>query len=87
MGPCTAPVFAVLLGYVAAKQNLYFGISLFFVFSLGMGTVLILVGAFSGILADLPKSGEWMVRIKKIYGFVFIGIGEYFLITAGQLWF
>lgn len=42
MGPCTAPVFAVLLGYVAAKQNLLFGVSLFFVFSLGLGTLLIL---------------------------------------------
>lgn len=87
MGPCTAPVFAVLLGYVATKQNLIFGISLFFVFSLGMGTLLILIGTFTGMLSSLPKSGEWMLRIKKVFGWVFIGIGEYFLISAGQLWF
>jgi cytochrome c-type biogenesis protein len=86
MGPCTAPVFAVLLGYVAAKQNLFFGISLFFVFSLGLGTLLILAGTFAGFLASLPKSGEWMATIKKIFGWILIGAGEYFLIAAGQLW-
>jgi cytochrome c-type biogenesis protein len=87
MGPCSAPVFVVLLGYVASKQNLVLGISLFFVYSIGMGTLLILVGSFTGLLAGLPKSGLWMVKIKKIFGWVFIGIGEYFLIEAGRLWF
>ncbi len=87
MGPCTAPVTAVLLGYVATRQNLFLGFSLFFVFSLGMGTLLILVGTFTGLLASLPKSGLWMVRVKKLFGWVLIAIGEYFLITAGQLWF
>jgi cytochrome c-type biogenesis protein len=87
MGPCTAPVFAVLMAYVAAGQNLFHGMSLLFVFSLGMGTLPVLVGVFSGLLASLPRSGEWMVKIKKIFGWVFIGLGEYFLIEAGRLWF
>lgn len=87
VGPCAAPVFAVLLAYVAAGQSLFFGMSLLFVFSLGMGTILILVGTFSGLLAGLPKSGEWMVKIRKSIGWIFIGIGEYFLISAGQRWF
>jgi len=87
MGPCTAPVFAVLMAYVAAGQNLFHGMSLLFVFSLGVGTLPVLVGVFSGLLASLPRSGEWMVKIKKLFGWVFIGIGEYFLIAAGRLWF
>jgi len=87
MGPCTAPVFAVLLGTVALGRNTFLGMSLLFVFSLGMGTLPVLVGTFSGLLAGLPKSGEWMVKIKKIFGWVFIAIGEYFLIEAGRLWF
>lgn len=87
MGPCTLPVFAVLLGYVAAGQSLFLGMSLLFFFSLGMGTLPALVGTFAGLLSGLPKSGEWMVKVKKIFGWIFIGIGEYFLISAGQLWF
>jgi DNA-directed RNA polymerase specialized sigma24 family protein len=47
-----------------------------------MGILLILVGTFSGVLAAMPKSGEWMVKIKKIIGFFLIGLGEYFLLFS-----
>lgn len=87
MGPCTAPVFAVLLAYVATKQSLFFGLSLFFVFSWGMGTLPFLAGSFAGLLTSLPRSGAWMIKVKKIFGWVFIGAGEYYLIVAGRLWF
>jgi cytochrome c-type biogenesis protein len=84
MSPCSAPVLAVLLSYVATKQNIVFGMSLLFVYSLGMGTLLIVLGTFTGLLASLPKSGPWMVRIQQTFGFIFIAIGEYFLITTGK---
>ena len=86
-GPCTAPVLGVLLAYVGQTQDVVLGASLLFVFALGMGTLLIIVGTFSGVVASLPRSGEWMVKIKKAIGFIMIGLGEYFLIKAGQLWF
>ncbi len=35
LGPCSAPVLGVLLGYVATQQNPLFGTSLLFVFALG----------------------------------------------------
>lgn len=83
MSPCSAPVLAVLLSYVAAKQNIFFGMTLLFVFAFGMGSLLIVLGTFTGLLTSLPKSGPWMVRIQKLFGFIFIAMGEYFLITAG----
>ncbi|MGP8153566.1 MAG: cytochrome c biogenesis protein CcdA [Smithella sp.] len=85
IGPCTAPVLAVLLGYVAVKTNLLLGMSLLFVFALGMGTVLIIVGTFAGVIAALPKSGTWMIKIKFISGMILIGAAEYFLYIAGTL--
>lgn len=84
-GPCTAPVMGVLLAYVATTRDLVFGGGLLFVFALGMGLLLVLVGTFSGILASLPRSGEWMAKIKKVLGLAMIGLGEYFLIKMGQL--
>lgn len=84
-GPCTVPVMGVLLAYVATTRNVLFGGSLLFVFALGVVFLLILVGTFSGIVASLPRSGEWMVRIKKVLGLAMIGLGEYFLIKMGQL--
>lgn len=86
MGPCTAPALAVILGYAATRQNLVLASSLMFVFAFGMGTLLILVGTFAGLLAAIPKSGEWMVRVSRIFGWILLGTGEYFLINAGMLW-
>lgn len=84
-GPCTAPVMGVLLAYVATTQNMFLGGSLLFVFSLGMSILLIIVGTFSGAVAALPRSGEWMLKIKKLIGLIMIALGEYFLLKAGQL--
>ncbi len=86
MGPCAAPAFAVILAYAATRQHLIFASSLMFVFAFGMGTLLILIGTFSGLLARLPQSGRWMVRISRFFGWILLGTGEYFLIQAGILW-
>lgn len=86
VGPCTAPVLAVLLAYVAAKQNLIFGVLLLFLFSLGMGTLLLLIGTSTGILGRLPKSGPWMIWINRFLGLMMIAAAEYFLIVAGSFW-
>lgn len=87
IGPCTAPALAVLLGYVALQTNLAMGIGLLFVFALGMGTLLILVGTFAGFISSLPRSGAWMTIISRIFGVILIGAAEYFLYTAGTLSF
>ncbi|MCE5265751.1 MAG: sulfite exporter TauE/SafE family protein [Deltaproteobacteria bacterium] len=85
-GPCTAPALAVILGYAATRQNLVLASSLMFFFAFGMGTLLILVGTFAGLLAALPRSGAWMTRISRIFGWMLLGAGEYFLINAGMFW-
>ncbi len=85
IGPCTAPILGGLLLYVASKQNILYGASLLFVFSYGVGTSLILVGTFSGILSNLPKSGPWLVRVKQFCGLVLLIIGIYFIIQAWRL--
>ena len=87
VGPCTAPVLGTLLLYIASKQNILHGISLTFVFAYGVGTSLIIVGTFSGILSSLPKSGAWLTRIKQFCGFVLLVFAEYFLIQAGKLFY
>lgn len=82
LGPCTAPVLAVILGVVASRQSVLFGASLLFAFSLGLGTLVVLVGTFTGVLASLPKSGAWMITVKKVSGIVMLAAGTYFLYIA-----
>ncbi|MCX7634983.1 MAG: sulfite exporter TauE/SafE family protein, partial [Syntrophales bacterium] len=86
IGPCTAPVLAAVLGYAAAKQNLLFAVALLFSFSLGLGTLLLLIGTFSGIISSLPGSGPWMERVSRFFGWVLLAVGEYFLLQAGIMW-
>ena len=83
--PCTAPVLGVVLTVVAAKQNILYGVTLLFVFSIGLGTLLIIVGTFAGLMSSMPKTGKWSVAIKKFFGWVMIATGEYFLVQAGIL--
>jgi thiol:disulfide interchange protein DsbD len=83
--PCTSPVLAGLLIYVSATKDVVLGGSMMFAFSLGMTTLLIIIGTFSGMAKSLPKSGRWMVWVKKILALVLFVFGEYFLIKAGGL--
>jgi thiol:disulfide interchange protein DsbD len=85
VGPCTAPVLGVVLSYVAARQNVLFGMSLLFVFAIGIGTLLFVLGLFTGLMKSLPKPGKWMVWIQKAFGWVMLGIGEYFLFMCGRM--
>jgi len=82
IGACTAPILGTLLIYIASKQNILHGISLMFVFSYGVGASLIVVGTFSGILANLPKSGAWLVRVKQFCGLVLLLAAGYYLLHA-----
>lgn len=80
VGPCTTPVLGALLAYVGSKQNIWIGSSLLFTYALGMGFPLLLIGTFIGLLKKLPRSGAWMVRVKKIFGLLLIAGGEYILV-------
>ena len=82
--PCAAPVLGVLLAFVATRQRILFGMSLMFVFAVGMGALLVLVGTFAGLVGALPKSGAWMAKIQKGFGWVMIAAGEYYLVQAGR---
>jgi len=82
IGPCTAPILGSLLLYISSKQDILRSVSLMFVFSFGIGTSLIIVGTFSGVLSSLPKSGKWMVRVKQFCGIVLSLASLYFFIQA-----
>jgi cytochrome c-type biogenesis protein len=83
VGPCSTPVLGGILTYVASKQNIAVGITLLFTYALGMGLPLLVLGVFVGVLKKMPRSGEWMKKINKLFGLILIGVGEYFLLGGG----
>lgn len=81
--PCGAPAFAVVLTWVAATQAGLMGFVYLFVFSMGMTSLLIVVGLFSGTLTMLPRSGRWMVWAKRFAALVMIIMAQYYFVQAG----
>lgn len=84
--PCGAPAFAAVLTWVATTRSGALGFAYLFVFALGMTALLVVAGLFSGTLAALPRSGRWMEWIKRASGVVLLGMAEYYLVLAGQVW-
>jgi thiol:disulfide interchange protein DsbD len=64
---------------VAGMGNPWLGFLIFFTLSLGLGLPLFFLAMFSGKLDKLPRSGEWMVWIRKLMGWVLVGMAAYFI--------
>ncbi|MBA2657764.1 MAG: protein-disulfide reductase DsbD [Tatlockia sp.] len=77
VSPCvTAPLIGVLT-YIGQKGDALTGGLILFVMSLGMGMPLILVGAGYGSM--LPKTGNWMIKIKQLFGFMMLALAIWML--------
>lgn len=83
--PCGAPAFAAVLTWVSTTGSATLGFVYLFVFSLGMTALLVVVGIFSGVLARLPRSGAWMIWIKRIAGVLLIAMAQYYFIQTGMV--
>jgi cytochrome c-type biogenesis protein len=83
--PCGAPAFAAVLTFVSTTRSAWLGFLYLFVFSLGLTTLLIAVGLFSGSLAALPRSGSWTLWIKRAGGVLLLGMAEYYFIKMGTV--
>ncbi|MDQ3949598.1 MAG: sulfite exporter TauE/SafE family protein [Gemmatimonadota bacterium] len=83
--PCGAPVMAAVLTWVTTTKSAILGFLYLFVFSLGMCTLLVVVGLSSGAAARLPRAGAWKLWVKRFFALVMIGVAEYYLFKMGQL--
>jgi thiol:disulfide interchange protein DsbD len=74
--PCTGPVIAGILLYIASTQNAWLGFSLLFTFSMGLGLMFMVIAAFASVM---PKSGPWMDGVKSVFGVTMLGAALYYL--------
>jgi thioredoxin:protein disulfide reductase len=77
--PCIGPFVLGLLTWVAAMGSPWIGFLVFFTLSLGLGIPLFVLAVFSGTLQRLPRSGEWMIWVRKLMGWVLVGMAAYFI--------
>ena len=77
--PCVGGFIVGLLAFVAARQDPFLGFLFFFTLSLGLGLPYLFLAVYSGRLSRLPRAGEWMEGVKKIFGWVLLAMAAYFL--------
>ena len=78
--PCNFPVLGPILSLISIKQNIVWGAIALFLFSLGQGTFLIVLGTFASLIQKLPKQGLWLIIIKRILSATLALVGIYFII-------
>jgi thiol:disulfide interchange protein DsbD len=77
--PCIGPFVLGLLTWVGSMGNPFLGFLIFFTLSLGLGLPLFVLAVFSGQLDKLPRSGEWMLWVRKLMGWILVGMAAYFI--------
>ena len=77
--PCIGPFVLGLLTWVASMGSPWLGFLVFLTLSLGLGLPLFILALFSGSLDKLPRSGEWMVWVRKLMGWVLLAMAAYFV--------
>ncbi len=77
--PCLGPFILALLTYVGQKGDPFLGFLYFFILSLGLGLPLSLLAIFSGALNKLPRSGDWLLWVRKFMGWVLMGMAAYMI--------
>lgn len=70
VGACVLPPLTAALLFISQSGNVLLGTSAMLAFGLGMGVPLLIIGASAGWL--LPKAGNWMERIKSIFGLILL---------------
>ncbi len=76
--PCIGPPIVALLALVGARGDIWFGFGSFFVLALGLGAPYLVLGTFSGLLQRLPRSGGWMIWVRKVFGVALLGVAAFY---------
>lgn len=75
--PCTSAPLSGALLYVAQSGDLLTGGLALYLLALGMGIPLMLVTLFGNRI--LPKSGDWLLKVKTVFGFVMLALPVFLL--------
>lgn len=87
--PCNFPVLGSILTLISLKKDVFYGAVALLIFSLGYGSVLLILGTFTSLIAKLPKQNKVVIIINKSLGVVLFLMGLYFFLKFGSLigWF
>jgi cytochrome c-type biogenesis protein len=79
---CGTPILLVILSLAMASSKWLYGATLLFVYALGRGIPIILVGTFTGLITHMESFAQWNHILEKIAGVIIILMGGYFAYIA-----
>ncbi len=78
--PCSTPVLATLLAWVASTQNLGLGAVLLLAYTAGYVAPLIIAGTFTATVKNLLALRQWSAWITPASGLLLLGFGVFSLL-------
>lgn len=84
--PCLSPGLVLLLSIVATLGSKLLGFTYLFIFGIGLGTPLLIIGTFSNSMNMLPRAGSWMMEVKKLFGLMLLSMSLYYVSNITPLW-
>lgn len=79
--PCSTPVLASLLGWVANGQDLVLGAALLLAYTAGYVAPLILAGTFTASIKKILELRRWSAWINPVSGILLVGFGVFSLLS------
>jgi len=73
--PCSTPVLASLLAWIASTQDLFLGVCLLLAYTLGYVVPLVLAGSFAGVLTQFLSLRRWSGWVNPVSGVLLLGFG------------
>jgi thiol:disulfide interchange protein DsbD len=80
--PCVGPPVVALLAVVGQRGDPWFGFISFFTLAMGLGAPYLVLGIFSNLIQRMPRSGEWMLWVKKVFGVILFSLGLNYALIA-----
>lgn len=80
--PCCAPVLYLIASHTLLKGEVWYGLSLFFVYALGQATPIFLVGYFAGWAKHFTGTRKHWEYVEVTTGLVLLLAGMYLFMIA-----
>ena len=68
-----------ILSLALAKGQWLYGAVLLFIYALGRGVPIVVVGTFTGLITHMDAFARWSGVMNKVAGFLLLGVGSYFI--------